>query len=110
MISIISILNSVFIIMIPMYFIVNSLQNKNYTIEQYTLIAPLYLMIVGMFTLYYKIPFFITGILSGVFVSSIAYYFTLYNFKNREKWIIYVLTMIVLHSIIFKFIQRDYTL
>lgn len=84
---------------------------KNYTYEDYTLLAPLYLGMMNMLATYlgetYNLSlrerYVLIGIISPLIVIAIAYYLHSYNFTTRE-WIQYSLILIAMHFVIFNVI------
>ena len=84
---------------------------RNYSYYNYSLIAPLYfglinalsMLIKNQFNLSLRNTYLIIGPLSGLFVAIIAFYFNTYNY-NKNKWLIYYVTIILSHFFIFNVI------
>jgi hypothetical protein len=88
-----------------------STNTKNYTYENYTLIAPIYLGVMNMLALYLanefelslRMRYIIIGIISPLVVIMFAYITHSYNF-NGEEWRKYAATLVVQHFLIFNII------
>ena len=84
---------------------------KNYTYEDYTLVAPVYLGLMNAFSLYLakkfslslRMRYIVIGIISPLIVISFARLSNSYNFTN-DKWKTYYMKLIMKHFMIFNII------
>jgi fructose-specific phosphotransferase system IIC component len=87
---------------------------RNYSYEDYTLVAPLYLGVMAMIgrTLFgYNVwSYFLSGLLSGLIVAIYARCTNSYNFDTKEEWNKYMLYIILkhmfVHGIVIQLIER----
>lgn len=83
----------------------------NYTYKQYTFVAPVYLGLMNMISLFVanaynfsrRTRYVVFGSLSPIIVSSFSYLFQTYTYST-EKWITYVIGLFIKHFIIFNVI------
>ncbi len=81
---------------------------KNYTYQQYTIIAPIYLgfmnVLAGFFNKKYR--YLLIGIISPTGVCLYSYMNKTYNFNNKE-WINYFIRIYIKHFITFNIIIKN---
>ena len=101
------IIGSSFPILLPFYFSVPYIENKNYQLKDYILIAPIYLGIFNVLINTY-IPatsFILKGIISASIVFIFALYMNSYNFNTIKDKIHYIGRLMLRH--IFAFYTID---
>lgn len=107
------IVGSSFPVLFPFFAAVARLPSsiKNYTYEDYTLLAPLYLGLMNVLATYLgerfdlspRQRYVLVGVISPLIVIAIAYSLRSYNYTQCE-WIRYSLMLIVKHFLVFNVI------
>ena len=107
------VIGSSFPVFILFFIAVRKISNniKNYKYEDYTLIAPLYLGLMNMISLYLtkyfnlnvRTRYLIIGIISPLIVITFARLNNSYNYDNTE-WTRYSIYLMMKHFLIFNFI------
>ncbi len=111
------ILGSSWAVFVLFFLAVMKLTNKNYTYEFYTVVAPVYLGLMNVLSLYlaekYNLTlrqrFLLIGILSPLIVIMIAKIGNVYNYTTTE-WLGYYCYIILKHMFIFNVIVYYLTL
>ncbi len=107
------VIGSSYLVFFPHFLAVGMADEKqlNYTYKQYTFVAPLYLGLMNMISLFFantynlsrRTRYILFGSISPLIVSSFSYLFQTYNYST-EKWIIYVIGLFSKHFLIFNII------
>lgn len=107
------VIGSSYLVFFPYFLAVGTADEKqlNYTYKQYTFVAPLYLGIMNMISLFFantyhlsrRMRYVLFGSISPLIVSSFSYLFQTYNYSN-ERWIMYVIGLFSKHFLIFNII------
>jgi hypothetical protein len=105
------VIGSSWFVFILFFLSVMKIKNKNYSYELYTIIAPFYLGLMNMLSLYlankYKLSlrqrFLLIGIISPLIVIIFAKLSNSYNYTSK-KWYEYYVYIIVKHMLIFNII------
>jgi len=105
------VIGSSYLVFAPFYYAVLKNNVKNYTYEDYTLIAPVWLglwnvislIIAESFNLSMRMRFIIISVISSVCIMIISTLFKTYN-KNRDEWISYYLKMFLKYMIIWNIV------
>lgn len=107
------VIGSSYLVFFPYFFTVSSMDKSilNYTYEDYTFIAPIYLGLINTFSLFIanqynlttRMRYIIFGSISPIFVSSISFMLNTYNYSTIE-WIHYVIRLFVKHFLVFNII------
>ena len=106
------VIGSSYITLLPFLTTVIRLENINYTYGSYSLIAPLYLGLMNMLSLYLSKKLDLTlrkrmlmiGIISPLIVILISYMLKTYNFEGYE-WIIYGIRLVIKHLMVYNIIM-----
>ena len=102
------VVGSTFLVVLPFYLTVMNLQNKNYSYEDYSLIAPAYLgmmnVVSGIVQREYNLTdrerYIMIGLISPPIVITFARYYNTYNFTDTE-WLNYSVRLIAKHFLLF---------
>lgn len=107
------VIGSSYLVFFPHFLAVGMSDNKqlNYSYKEYTFVAPVYLGLINMISLYFaniynlsrRMRYVIFGSISPILVSSFSLIFQTYNYTN-ERWIIYVIGLFIKHFLIFNII------
>jgi hypothetical protein len=107
------VIGSSYLVFFPHFLAVGMSDNKqlNYSYKEYTFVAPVYLGLINMISLYFtniynlsrRMRYIIFGSISPLLVSSFSLIFQTYNYTN-ERWIIYVIGLFIKHFLIFNII------
>jgi hypothetical protein len=107
------VIGSSYLVFFPHFLAVGMSEDKqlNYSYKQYTFVAPVYLGLINMISLYFaniynlsrRMRYVIFGSISPLLVSSFSLIFQTYNYTN-ERWIIYVIGLFIKHFLIFNII------
>lgn len=107
------VIGSSYLVFFPYFLAVGAADEKqlNYTYKDYTFVAPLYLGIMNMISLYFantyalsrRMRYVLFGSISPVIVSCFSYIFQTYNYSN-ERWISYAVGLFIKHFLIFNII------
>lgn len=107
------VIGSSYLVFFPHFLAVGMSDNKqlNYSYKEYTFVAPVYLGLINMISLYFaniynlsrRMRYVIFGSISPLLVSSFSLIFQTYNYTN-ERWIIYVIGLFIKHFLIFNII------
>jgi hypothetical protein len=107
------VIGSCYLVFVPYFLAVGTADEKqlNYTYKQYTFVAPIYLGLINMISLFFaktynlsrRMRYVLFGSISPLMVSSFSYLFQTYNYSN-EKWIMYVIRLFSKHFLIFNIV------
>lgn len=107
------VIGSSYLVFFPHFLAVGMADEKqlNYTYKEYTFVAPLYLGLMNMISLFFadtynlsrRMRYVLFGSISPLIVSSFSYLFQTYNYSN-ERWISYVIGLFIKHFLIFNII------
>lgn len=107
------VIGSSYLVFFPYFLAVGLSDEKllNYTYKQYTFIAPIYLGIMNMLSLFFmnmynlsrRMRYIVFGSISPLIVSSFAYTLNTYNYSN-ERWLLYSIGLFIKHFLIFNII------
>ena len=107
------VVGSSFFIIFPFFFIVSQFQKDKYNFEYvyYTFLAPIYLGLMNVFSLYIaktyhmtkQLRFLYTSILSPTVILFIVYYFNIYNYTLNE-WIEHIIELYLFYFVIVNFV------
>ncbi|HLX54132.1 MAG TPA: hypothetical protein VKR58_09330 [Aquella sp.] len=107
------VIGSSFFVFIWFFLVVRNISSsiKNYTYDDYTLVAPIYLGMMNVLSLYIahqfdlslRMRYVVIGIISPLIVIIFARWMKTYNFTNAE-WNKYSLMLIMQHFLIFNLI------
>lgn len=100
-------------IVVPLYLRVMTLENKNYSYELYSLVAPTYFGVMNVLastlTRHYGRTkgYFLTTCLSVFIVFSVAYTTNSYPLTTLREWVLYLSRLVVIHGVIFMLVLRN---
>jgi VanZ family protein len=107
------VIGSSYLVFVSHFLAVGTADEKqlNYTYKQYTFVAPVYLGLMNMISLFVanaynlsrRMRYVVFGSVSPLIVSSFSYLFQTYTYSN-EKWITYFIGLFIKHFIIFNVI------
>jgi len=107
------VIGSSYLVFFPYFFTVSSIDKSilNYTYEDYTFIAPVYLGLINTFSLFIanqynltrRMRYILFGSISPIFVSSISFMLNTYNYSTTE-WTHYVISLFFKHFLVFNII------
>lgn len=107
------VIGSSFLVFFPHFLAVASADEKelNYTYKQYTVVAPIYLGLINMISLFIattfnlsrRVRYLLFGSVSPLIVVSFSYLFKTYNY-SYERWITYAVGLFIKHFAIFNII------
>lgn len=107
------VIGSSYLVFFPHFLAVGLSDEKllNYTYKQYTFVAPIYLGVMNMISLFFanqyslsrRMRYVVFGSISPFVVSSFAYIFKTYNY-SMERWLLYSIGLFIKHFLIFNII------
>ena len=107
------VIGSCYLVFFPYFLAVGTADEKqlNYTYKDYTFVAPVYLGLMNIISLFFsktyalsrRMRYVLFGSISPLIVISFSYLFQTYNYSN-ERWISYAIDLFIKHFLMFNIV------